>query len=277
MPRIPVDADNFDPPKRTIKKNRKYREPLKRPWHIILVDSIKELFTPEGINVYQYEDSLEYEIQQDTRYSISNIILSIICIFICFLLVGLIIYYIYIFFFPPIGNDLKDIFKEISEGTHAIKPLKSLHTQIPKDRLEHIKSFDELAFTLGMPGGGEKKSIDCMSMKGGSSNITFNPVPSSVYSPSTQIYNPGIVTNTVDTLKNFGISNNMMKVKIATFFRKFIYNNQQFAVFRLPNEWTTSSFFGSIPHYKLKQLSSQNKTLLNNFLLPATTEADFLF
>ena len=223
-----------------------------------MIQGLRELFSPEGVNVFEYQDSLEQEIEMDNRYNEWNIVISILCILLCFSIIGLIIYFMYIYISPPIGNDLKEIFKTISTGDTAIKNLKSLHINIPRDRLDHIKSFDELAFILSMPGGGEKTTVDCMSMKGGSnSNITFNPIPSTAYAPGTQIINPGIVNNSVDTYKSFGISSNMMKIKIASFFRKFIYNNENYAVFKLPKDWTTSTFFGSIPNYKLKEFFRQ--------------------
>lgn len=272
------DYDDDDTPIRNIRRSKKYREKVNRPWHIVLMQGLREIFSPEGVNVFEYQDNLEQEIEMDSRYNTGNIIVAVILIILAFVIIGFIIYYIYIFVNPPIGNDLKEIFKTVSSGDTAIKNLKSLHINIPRDRLDHIKSFDELAFILNMPGGGEKTTVDCMSMKGGTnSNITFNPVPPTAYAPGTQIYNPGIVTNSVDTYKSFGISSNMMKIKIASFFRKFIYNNENYAVFKLPKDWATSSFFGSIPNYKLKELSDRSKNLLSNFLSNNTTEADFLF
>ena len=58
--------------------------------------------------------ALEQEIEMDNRYNEWNIVISILCILLCFSIIGLIIYFMYIYISPPIGNDPKEIFKTIS-------------------------------------------------------------------------------------------------------------------------------------------------------------------
>ena len=64
----------------------------------------------------------------DNRYSRLNIVISILCILLCFSIIGLIIYFMYIYISPPIGNDLKEIFKTISTGD--LSQLKILNLYI---------------------------------------------------------------------------------------------------------------------------------------------------
>ena len=88
-----------------------------------MIQGLRELFSPEGVNVFEYQDSLEQEIEMDNRYNEWNIVISILCILLCFSIIGLIIYFMYIYISPPIGNDLKEILKLSPQEISQLKIL----------------------------------------------------------------------------------------------------------------------------------------------------------
>jgi len=130
-----------------------------------------------------------------------------------------------------------------------------------------ISKFDELAFIFNQPGGGIKKSHDCMQLKqtGGTlAETLLQPMSTQArevpryrdsFSGTTdqkQYINPNWHTSSIssiDKIKNF--TGDKLIQKIQNHFASFTYNNSKYITFKLDsNHPQPSVFFDNIKEYR---------------------------